>query len=199
MRELNPQYLRLATPPGARVGRPGPGGARPDARSRRTRQLPAARRVTFLEHIVRAGETLSGIARAVRREHAARRSRPTRGSTAREAPAGPAGHRADRRGHLQLGRAPDGGAVSRRRAATDSTGSAAARRSRASHGRYGVTVSASCRAWNALGRAAGSARASGFRVSRRSAAARAATPVREARDDAATAASGSIWCGGGKR
>jgi membrane-bound lytic murein transglycosylase D len=61
VRELNPQYLRLATPPGSRsvvrlpVGR---GAATVAAYV----ELPARQRVTFIEHFVARGETLSGIA-----------------------------------------------------------------------------------------------------------------------------------------
>jgi membrane-bound lytic murein transglycosylase D len=61
IRELNPQYLRLTTPPGARsivrlpVGR-GPATVAAYA------VLPARQRVTFIEHFVKRGETLSGIA-----------------------------------------------------------------------------------------------------------------------------------------
>jgi peptidoglycan lytic transglycosylase D len=61
IRELNPQYLRLTTPPGARslirlpVGR---GSATVAAYA----ELPVRRRVTFIEHFVARGETMSGIA-----------------------------------------------------------------------------------------------------------------------------------------
>jgi membrane-bound lytic murein transglycosylase D len=61
IRELNPQYLRLTTPPGTRsVVRlpPGRGSATVAAYA----ELPARRRVTFIEHFVARGETLSGIA-----------------------------------------------------------------------------------------------------------------------------------------
>jgi membrane-bound lytic murein transglycosylase D len=62
IREMNPQYLRLATPPGVPsivripVGR----GASTEAAYA---ALPAKRRVTFVEHVVASGETLGGIAR----------------------------------------------------------------------------------------------------------------------------------------
>ncbi|MGH7631681.1 MAG: LysM peptidoglycan-binding domain-containing protein [Gemmatimonadales bacterium] len=62
LRELNPQYLRLTTPPnGTWVVRlpAGHGAAAAEAYA----ALPASQRVTFREHIVRSGETLSGIAR----------------------------------------------------------------------------------------------------------------------------------------
>lgn len=62
IRELNPQFLRLATPPGV------PSVVRlPAGRGPRTvtayAELPANRRVTFVEHTVARGETFSGIAK----------------------------------------------------------------------------------------------------------------------------------------
>jgi membrane-bound lytic murein transglycosylase D len=65
IRELNPQYLRLATPPGSRsvvrlpVGR---GAATMVAYA----ELPARQRVTFIEHFMGRGETLGHIARRYR-------------------------------------------------------------------------------------------------------------------------------------
>ena len=61
IRELNPQYLRLATPPGTRsvVRLPlGRGAATAAAYA----ELPPRQRVTFIEHFVVRGETLGGIA-----------------------------------------------------------------------------------------------------------------------------------------
>jgi membrane-bound lytic murein transglycosylase D len=61
IRELNPQYLRLATPPGTRsvVRLPlGHGAMTVTAYA----ELPARQRVTFVEHFVVRGETLGGIA-----------------------------------------------------------------------------------------------------------------------------------------
>jgi membrane-bound lytic murein transglycosylase D len=61
IRELNPQYLRLATPAGTRsvVRLPlGHGTATAAAYA----ELPPRQRVTFIEHFVVRGETLSGIA-----------------------------------------------------------------------------------------------------------------------------------------
>jgi membrane-bound lytic murein transglycosylase D len=61
LRELNPQYLRLTTPPnGTWVVRvpPGRGASVAEAYA----ALPASERVTFREHIVRRGETMSGVA-----------------------------------------------------------------------------------------------------------------------------------------
>jgi len=60
VRELNPQYLRLATPPGVRSVVRVPSG-RGQATEAAYAELPAARRITFLEHTVARGETLSGI------------------------------------------------------------------------------------------------------------------------------------------
>lgn len=61
IRELNPKYLRLATPPGARsvVRLPlGRGASTAGAYA----ALPVRQRISFVEHQVRRGETLSGIA-----------------------------------------------------------------------------------------------------------------------------------------
>lgn len=61
IRELNPQFLRLATPPGRKmVVRLPPGRGMTVAA--RYDSLPASKRVTFREHFVSPGETLSGIA-----------------------------------------------------------------------------------------------------------------------------------------
>ncbi len=65
IRELNPQFLRLATPPAVAsvvrlpVGR-GPATVAAYA------ELPADKRVTFVEHFVARGETMGGIARKYR-------------------------------------------------------------------------------------------------------------------------------------
>jgi len=65
IRELNPQYLRLATRPGvASVVRIPPG--RGPATVAAYAELPPNRRVTFVEHFVAKGETMSGIARRYR-------------------------------------------------------------------------------------------------------------------------------------
>ncbi len=62
LRELNPQYLRLTTPPsGTWVVRVPPG--RGSAVAEGYAALPASERVTFREHVVRSGETMSGLAR----------------------------------------------------------------------------------------------------------------------------------------
>ncbi len=61
IRELNPQYLRLATPPGTRSIVRLPTGHGPMTVAAYA-QLPARQRVTFVEHFVASGETLSGIA-----------------------------------------------------------------------------------------------------------------------------------------
>jgi membrane-bound lytic murein transglycosylase D len=65
IRELNPQYLRLTTPPGSRSVIRLPLG-RGLATIAAYAQLPPRRRVTFIEHFVVAGETPSGIARRYR-------------------------------------------------------------------------------------------------------------------------------------
>ncbi len=61
IRELNPQYLRLATPPGTRsiVRLPAGHGSMTVAAYA---ELPPRQRVTFVEHFVVRGETLGGIA-----------------------------------------------------------------------------------------------------------------------------------------
>jgi peptidoglycan lytic transglycosylase D len=61
IRELNPQYLRLATPPGTRSIVRLPAGHGPMTVTAYA-QLPSRQRVTFVEHFVARGETLSGIA-----------------------------------------------------------------------------------------------------------------------------------------
>jgi membrane-bound lytic murein transglycosylase D len=61
IRELNPQYLRLATPPGARSVVRLPRGHGPMTVAAYA-ELPPRQRVTFVEHFVARGETLSGIA-----------------------------------------------------------------------------------------------------------------------------------------
>ena len=65
IRELNPQYLRLATPPGTRsvVRLPVGHGSMTVAAYA---DLPPRQRVTFVEHFVARGETLSGIAQRYR-------------------------------------------------------------------------------------------------------------------------------------
>lgn len=61
IRELNPQYLRLATPPGVASVVRIPAGRGP-ATVAGYAELPASKRVTFLEHVVARGETMGGIA-----------------------------------------------------------------------------------------------------------------------------------------
>jgi len=62
IRELNPQYLRLATPPGVASVVRVPTGRGP-ATVAAYAGLPPERRVTFVEHFVARGETMGGIAR----------------------------------------------------------------------------------------------------------------------------------------
>lgn len=65
IRELNPQYLRLATPPGVPSVVRLPSGRGPTTVAAYA-ELPPEKRVTFLEHFVARGETMSGIARRYR-------------------------------------------------------------------------------------------------------------------------------------
>jgi membrane-bound lytic murein transglycosylase D len=62
LRDLNPQFLRLITPPGSKavVRLPVGLGATTTAKYA---ELPANRRVTFREHVVKSGETLGAIGR----------------------------------------------------------------------------------------------------------------------------------------
>lgn len=62
MRELNPQYLRLTTPPGRTSVIRLPAGSMGTVLAGYA-ALPAEQRVAFGEHEVRKGETLSGVAR----------------------------------------------------------------------------------------------------------------------------------------
>ena len=65
VRELNPQFLRLATPPAtASVVRLPPGRGPVTVAS--YAELPPEKRVTFVEHYVARGETMGGIARKYR-------------------------------------------------------------------------------------------------------------------------------------
>jgi membrane-bound lytic murein transglycosylase D len=65
VRELNPQYLRLATPPGVPSVVRVPSGRGP-ATVAAYAELPPSRRITFVEHTVKRGETMSGIAQRYR-------------------------------------------------------------------------------------------------------------------------------------
>ncbi|MFL5473795.1 MAG: LysM peptidoglycan-binding domain-containing protein [Gemmatimonadales bacterium] len=62
IRELNPQYLRLTTPPGTRSVVRLPAG-RGEGTVAAYAVLPARQRVTFIEHFMARGETLGHIAR----------------------------------------------------------------------------------------------------------------------------------------
>lgn len=62
IRDLNPQYLRLTTPPGTHTAirvPPGLGEATAVAYA----DLPAGKRVTYREHVVQRGETVGGLAK----------------------------------------------------------------------------------------------------------------------------------------
>jgi membrane-bound lytic murein transglycosylase D len=63
--ELNPHYFRGVTPPRRTSIVRVPRGKGADV-ARRYAELPSSERVTFLEHVVRAGETLSGIGQRYR-------------------------------------------------------------------------------------------------------------------------------------
>lgn len=65
VRELNPRYLRLATPPGERSMVRLPAGTG-TAVAVAYAELPVSKRVTYVEHRVARGETLSGIAKRYR-------------------------------------------------------------------------------------------------------------------------------------
>jgi membrane-bound lytic murein transglycosylase D len=65
IRELNPQFLRLATPPSSHAIVRLPSGRGPMTVTAYA-ELPANRRVTFVEHTVARGETMSGIAHRYR-------------------------------------------------------------------------------------------------------------------------------------
>jgi membrane-bound lytic murein transglycosylase D len=65
IRELNPQFLRLATPPGKASVVRLPAGHGP-ATIAAYAELPPDKRVTFVEHFVASGETMGGIARKYR-------------------------------------------------------------------------------------------------------------------------------------
>jgi membrane-bound lytic murein transglycosylase D len=62
IRELNPQYIRMVTPPGARAVVRVPQGV--GARTATAYAvLPASERISYQTHVVRSGETLSGVAK----------------------------------------------------------------------------------------------------------------------------------------
>lgn len=61
MRDLNPQYIRMVTPPGRSAVVRVPVG-RGEALAAAYAELPASKRVAYRDHVVRSGETLSGIA-----------------------------------------------------------------------------------------------------------------------------------------
>jgi membrane-bound lytic murein transglycosylase D len=63
LRELNPQYLRLVTPPDARSVIRLPVG-RGERTSVAYAELPPSKRVSYVTHVVKRGQTLSGVARS---------------------------------------------------------------------------------------------------------------------------------------
>jgi peptidoglycan lytic transglycosylase D len=65
VREMNPQYLRLTTPPATASVVRVPAGRGPSTVAAYA-ELPPNRRVTFVEHVVARGETMGGIARRYR-------------------------------------------------------------------------------------------------------------------------------------
>ena len=62
VRELNPEYLRLTTPPGVASVVRLPAG-RGEATAVAFGELPAGKRVSYREHVVQAGQTLGGLAK----------------------------------------------------------------------------------------------------------------------------------------
>lgn len=62
IRELNPQYIRMVTPPGSRATVRVPVGAGPRT-AEAYAALPASERISYQTHVVRSGETLSGVAK----------------------------------------------------------------------------------------------------------------------------------------
>ncbi len=65
IRELNPQYIRYSTPPGKAAVVRVPVGAGEATRAAYA-ELPASKRISYQVHVVRSGETLSGIAKRYR-------------------------------------------------------------------------------------------------------------------------------------
>ena len=62
IRELNPQYIRMVTPPGKTAVVRVPVGAG-DRTTAAYAELPASQRISYQTHVVRSGETLSGVAK----------------------------------------------------------------------------------------------------------------------------------------
>jgi len=65
IRELNPQYIRYSTPPGKAAVVRVPVGAGEQTRAAYA-ELPASKRISYQVHVVRSGETLSGISQRYR-------------------------------------------------------------------------------------------------------------------------------------
>ena len=62
IRDLNPQFIRLVTPPGARAVVRVPDGVG-ERTAAAYASLPASQRISYQTHVVRNGETLSGVAK----------------------------------------------------------------------------------------------------------------------------------------
>jgi membrane-bound lytic murein transglycosylase D len=62
IRDLNPQYIRLVTPPGTRAVVRVPDGVG-ERTATAYAALPASQRISYQTHVVRSGETLSGVAK----------------------------------------------------------------------------------------------------------------------------------------
>ena len=65
IRELNPQYIRMVTPPGKTAVVRVPVGVG-DRTAAGYAGLPASQRISYQTHVVRSGETLSGVAKKYR-------------------------------------------------------------------------------------------------------------------------------------
>ena len=104
IRELNPQFLRLATPPATASVVRLPTGRGPMTVAAYA-ELPPDKRVTFVEHYVKQGETMGHIARKIPGERQAASGGEPAGESA-SAAGGPAPGGADRRCDLRLHGAP---------------------------------------------------------------------------------------------
>ncbi len=200
IRELNPQYLRLATPPGVPSVVRIPAGRGPTTLAAYAAAAARAPHDLRRAHRVAKGQTLSGIACAVSREHVGLLHRRQSDASRRaEPPARAARHRADRRRALHLGRAAHGGPRGRRRRAAQGVSPGPPGRD-ALGSRRGVRRhrQRQLQAWNALATGSGRMRA-GQRIRVSAPEARRATPARRDARRHGRAAARSMSCGGGKR